>query len=165
MKTAGGGMGAIMPIYTVAILVFFIYTIVKILFKNKNNEEEEEDEEFLNSEYYKNCIAQNSGKKSAVNSDRNTSFHQQNHQKQKMGDPITKIDELENNSKEKKILKEGKKTVSFNLEQNHEEPSEEEKCEESKDTPKISEIDIDNKKEKIVQECEQTKNAEVDPSK
>ena len=47
-------MGVIMPIYTVAILVFFIYTIVKILFKNKNNEEEDEDEEFLNSEYYKN---------------------------------------------------------------------------------------------------------------
>jgi len=159
-QAAGGGMGVIMPIYTVAILVFFIYTIVKILFKNKNNEEE--DEEFLNSEYYKNCIAQNSGKKSTVNSDRTTSSHQQNHQKQKIVDPITKTDKLENNSKESKIVKEGKKTVSFNLEQNHEEPSEEEKCD-SEDTPKISETDIDNKKEKIIQECNQKKNAEVDP--
>ena len=50
----------VMPIYTVAILVFFIYTIVKILFKNKDKdkEEEEDDEEFLNSEYYKNHLAQ-----------------------------------------------------------------------------------------------------------
>ena len=50
----------VMPIYTVAILVFFIYTIVKILFKNKDKdkEEEDEDEEFLNSEYYKNHLAQ-----------------------------------------------------------------------------------------------------------
>ena len=46
-------MSVVMPIYTVAILVFFIYTIVKILFKNKDKdkEEEEDDEEFLNSEY------------------------------------------------------------------------------------------------------------------
>jgi len=56
-KAAGGGMNVIMPIYTVAILVFFIYTIIKILFKNKTNEDEE-DEEFLNSDYYKNCVAQ-----------------------------------------------------------------------------------------------------------
>ena len=53
-------MSVVMPIYTVAILVFFIYTIVKILFKNKDKdkEEEEDDEEFLNSEYYKNHLAQ-----------------------------------------------------------------------------------------------------------
>ena len=70
-------MGVIMPIYTVAILVFFIYTIVKILFKNKNNEEEEEDEEFLNSEYYKNCIAQNSNKKNLVNGDKANLLPQQ----------------------------------------------------------------------------------------
>ena len=50
----------VMPIYTVAILVFFIYTIVKILFKNKDKdkEDEEDDEEFLNSDYYKNHLAQ-----------------------------------------------------------------------------------------------------------
>lgn len=50
----------VMPIYTVAILVFFIYTIVKILFKNKDKdkEEDEDDEDFLNSEYYKNHLAQ-----------------------------------------------------------------------------------------------------------
>ena len=49
----------VMPIYTVAILVFFIYTIVKILFKNKDKdkEEDEDDEDFLNSEYYKNHLA------------------------------------------------------------------------------------------------------------
>ena len=51
-------MNVIMPIYTVAILVFFIYTIIKILFKNKTNEEEEEDEDFMNSDYYKNHLAQ-----------------------------------------------------------------------------------------------------------
>ena len=67
-----------MPIYTVAILVFFIYTIVKvtsywtfhteqnlylffslqILFKNNKNEEEEEEEEFMKSDYYKDYIKQ-----------------------------------------------------------------------------------------------------------
>ena len=53
-------MSVAMPIYTVAILVFFIYTIVKILFKNKDKdkEEDEDDEEFLNSDYYKNHLAQ-----------------------------------------------------------------------------------------------------------
>ena len=53
-------MSVVMPIYTVAILVFFIYTIVKILFKNKDKdkEEDEDDEDFLNSEYYRNHLAQ-----------------------------------------------------------------------------------------------------------
>merc|ERR1719219_3208194 len=57
-QQATGSMGVVMPIYTVAILVFFIYTIVKILFKNNKNEEEEEDEEFLKSDYYKDYIKQ-----------------------------------------------------------------------------------------------------------
>lgn len=59
-QAATGGMSVVMPIYTVAILVFFIYTIVKILFKNKDKdkEEDEDDEDFLNSEYYKNHLAQ-----------------------------------------------------------------------------------------------------------
>merc|ERR1719219_2941981 len=39
-----GTMGVIMPIYTVGIIIFFVYTTMKILFKNKDNEEEEEDE-------------------------------------------------------------------------------------------------------------------------
>merc|ERR1719471_1368450 len=71
-QAAGGGMNVIMPIYTVAILVFFIYTIIKILFKNKTNEEEE-DEEFLNSEYYKNCVAQ--GKKAPISNEKQFQKH------------------------------------------------------------------------------------------
>merc|ERR1712012_691836 len=119
-QTAGGGMGVIMPIYTVAILVFFIYTIVKILFKNKNNEEEEEDEEFLNSEYYKNCIAQNSSKKNTVTAGKTSSLTQQNCQDQKtIGDPTLKKCKPEEDSDRKQrqnqneICKESKKTVSF----------------------------------------------------
>ena len=111
-----------MPIYTVAILVFFIYTIVKILFKNKNNEEEEEDEEFLNSEYYKNCIAQNSSKKNTVTGGKTSSLTQQNCQEQKtIGDPTLKKYKPEEDTDRKQrqnqneTSKESKKTVSFDL--------------------------------------------------
>ena len=43
-------MSVIMPIYTVAIIVFFIYTTMKILFKNKTEDEEEEED--ISNEYY-----------------------------------------------------------------------------------------------------------------
>merc|ERR1719222_1245966 len=37
-------MGVIMPIYTIGIIIFFLYTTMKIMFKNKNEEEEEEED-------------------------------------------------------------------------------------------------------------------------
>merc|ERR1719342_1561066 len=95
-------MNVIMPIYTVAILVFFIYTIIKILFKNKTNEEEE-DEEFLNSEYYKNCVAQ--GKKVPISNEKQF----QKHSKEKILAQAG-VNKNEFNEHSKNI---GKKNVTF----------------------------------------------------
>ena len=167
-------MGVIMPIYTVAILVFFIYTIVKILFKNKNNEEEEEDEEFLNSEYYKNCIAQNSSKKNTVTGGKTSSLTQQNCQDQKtIGDPTLKKCKPEEDSdrkqrqNQKEICKESKKTVSFDLEPDEKESNKEEISEDVEESPKIQCTEKRNtEKETKIKKCEiQKENAEVDPSK
>merc|ERR1719220_2324982 len=43
----GGTMGVIMPIYTIGIIIFFLYTTMKIMFKNKYDED-----------YYNNYIKQ-----------------------------------------------------------------------------------------------------------
>merc|ERR1719348_1281355 len=50
-QKGGGTMGVIMPIYTIGIIIFFVYTTMKIMFKNKNDEDEEE-EEHSNKRYY-----------------------------------------------------------------------------------------------------------------
>ena len=55
-KQASGSMSVIMPIYTVAIIVFFIYTTMKILFKNKTEDEEEEED--ISNEYYNEYMRQ-----------------------------------------------------------------------------------------------------------
>lgn len=39
----GGTMGIIMPIYTIAIIIFFVYTTMKVLFKNKNDNDDEDE--------------------------------------------------------------------------------------------------------------------------
>ena len=79
----------VMPIYTVAILVFFIYTIVKILFKNKDKdkEDEEDDEEFLNSDYYKNHLAQ---QKAAAAKKKDEVKNPQDEAKVKCDEPLSK---------------------------------------------------------------------------
>lgn len=64
-------MGVIMPIYTIGIIIFFLYTTMKIMFKNKNDEEDEEedvhtsyskklygDTNKYDEEYYNNYIKQ-----------------------------------------------------------------------------------------------------------
>eukprot|EP00092_Neocalanus_flemingeri_P008558 GFUD01009220.1.p1 GENE.GFUD01009220.1~~GFUD01009220.1.p1 ORF type:complete len:401 (+),score=134.06 GFUD01009220.1:94-1296(+) len=40
----GSTMGVIMPIYTIGIIIFFGYTTMKVMFKNKSTDEDEEEE-------------------------------------------------------------------------------------------------------------------------
>jgi len=40
----GGTMSVIMPIYTIAIVVFFVYTTMKVMFKNKKGDEDDDDD-------------------------------------------------------------------------------------------------------------------------
>lgn len=66
----GGTMGVLMPIYTIGIIIFFVYTTMKIMFKNKDQEEEEEEDKRskkyygvdsggkYDEEYYNNYIKQ-----------------------------------------------------------------------------------------------------------
>jgi len=63
-KTSGT-LGVLMPLYTIAIIVFFVYTAFKVMNKNKDKEEEEEEEvdekQFADNikydeEYYNNYI-------------------------------------------------------------------------------------------------------------
>lgn len=49
----GGSMGVLMPIYTVAIIVFFVYTTMKIMFKNKEEEEDDEPNVSGQNRFYK----------------------------------------------------------------------------------------------------------------
>lgn len=37
-KGQGGAMGILMPIYSIGIVIFFCYTIMKLVFKNKDDE-------------------------------------------------------------------------------------------------------------------------------
>ena len=109
-QAAGGGMGVVMPIYTVAILVFFIYTIVKIIFKNKKNEEEDEDDEFLNSEYYKQYIAQQQKQKDEAK------VKSQSDQKEDMHPKTVKEEIRKTETNTEKCCKNiEKKNVSFDL--------------------------------------------------
>eukprot|EP00090_Calanus_glacialis_P038120 TRINITY_DN6651_c0_g1_i6.p1 TRINITY_DN6651_c0_g1~~TRINITY_DN6651_c0_g1_i6.p1 ORF type:complete len:308 (-),score=106.42 TRINITY_DN6651_c0_g1_i6:134-967(-) len=63
---AGGTMGVLMPMYTIAIIVFFVYITFKVMFKNKENEDDEEevdkklfaDNTKYDDEYYRNYIKQ-----------------------------------------------------------------------------------------------------------
>merc|ERR1712223_1407973 len=59
-------MGVIMPIYTIGIIIFFLYTTMKIMFKNKNEEEPNAsynrkfygDANKYDEDYYNNYIKQ-----------------------------------------------------------------------------------------------------------
>ena len=117
-------MGVAMPIYTVAILVFFIYTIVKIIFKNKKEEEEEEDEEFLNSEYYKkNFASQQQKQKQNLDKAKDSAkpaepknLNKATPEKEK--DVSQPVDEQNIT-----VKREEKKTVSFNLKDTDSDPN------------------------------------------
>ena len=117
-------MGVAMPIYTVAILVFFIYTIVKIIFKNKKEEEEEEDEEFLNSEYYKkNFASQQQKQKQHLDKAKDSAkpaepknLNKASPEKEK--DVSQPVDE-----QSVTVKREEKKTVSFNLKDTDSDPN------------------------------------------
>ena len=113
----------VMPIYTVAILVFFIYTIVKILFKNKDKdkEEDENDEEFLNSEYYKNHLAQQKAeqKKQVVTSPEEG--------KVKSDEPPRELPTSQKETKLEQVKPEKTNVVRFKLEEKTEDESGKEK--------------------------------------
>ena len=114
----------VMPIYTVAILVFFIYTIVKILFKNKDKdkEEDEDDEEFLNSEYYKNHLAQQKAeqKKQVVTSPAEEA-------KVKSDEPPRELPTSQKETKLEQVKPEKTNVVRFKLEEKTEDESGKEK--------------------------------------
>ncbi|XP_054169346.1 resistance to inhibitors of cholinesterase protein 3-like [Oppia nitens] len=50
---SGGLMGLVMPLYTIGVIVFFVYTIFKMLFKNKSEENGKTNENPIYDNYRK----------------------------------------------------------------------------------------------------------------
>ena len=157
-------MGVAMPIYTVAILVFFIYTIVKIIFKNKKEEEEEEDEEFLNSEYYKkNFASQQQKQKQHLDKAKDSAkpaepknLNKASPEKEK--DVSQPVDE-----QSVTVKREEKKTVSFNLKDTDSDPND--NHDESTMNDNDNSTDGDLKSDNDIVESEKEKEEKVPPQK
>jgi len=148
-QVAGGGMGVIMPIYTVAILVFFIYTIVKIIFKNKKNEEEEmnEDDEFLNSDYYKQYLAQQQKQREVAENVQQKDVPPKQDDIKENDTSEDKIKTTDSNKISKKTA-EKKKNVSFDLKESSsgvEESSSNNECQTDEDKIRMNDSNEDVK--------------------
>ena len=142
-------MGVIMPIYTVAILVFFIYTIVKIIFKNKKNEEEEmnEDDEFLNSDYYKQYLAQQQKQREASENVQQKDVPPKQDDTKENDISEDKIKTTDSNKISKKTA-EKKKNVSFDLKESSsgvEESSSNNECQTDEDKIRMNDSNEDVK--------------------